>query len=321
MTIRTALAGAIAIAFIPGGIYAAQTAVKPKSSTKTPSGEQPKKKPKQLSIRAAAMEHVEATNTDDLKNAVITDLEEGTIFRADKVKIDNVASAKTADATGNLQVTDKQADLTGETLKVYFAKAKRLAVVTGSVTILVKPKSEQKDPTTHVAPMPVTVQGGTAKVEAPAEDEENGAGGARKVPATITCDKLEYEYAKEKKHALLTGNFKIVQKFPDHIRTIFADHAEYFGPEDRVVLYPPVRWEDTKNNQKGSTPDKVEVYTKEGDERLKATNFEITQDQPEEDDEQPAGGKPGQKPPDTKSANGPDDKALPPKQPTDKKTP
>jgi hypothetical protein len=61
-----------------------------------------------------------------------------------------------------------------------------------------------------------------------------------------------------------------------------------------------------------STPANSEFYTKEGDERLKATNFSVTQDQPEDDDEE----KPGAKKPPAATP----DKTIPPKTGPDKKT-
>jgi hypothetical protein len=319
MKARRIIAGVVAAAMVPGGLYAAQSKAPTKAAAQDTGAKQATKKPKTIHVAAASAVHVEATKTDDLTNAVITDVEEGTVFRADTMKVDNMASVKTADATGNLLVTDKQADVTGEKVRVYFAKSKRLAVLTGNVVIQVKPKSEQKDPTaTPVSTMPIAFQNGKPTVAKPETDEEDSAESARKHPATITCDKVEYEYGKDKKHAVLTGNFKIVQKFPDHTRTVYSEHAEYFGLEDKVILHAPVRWEDTKNNQKGSTPDKVEVFTKENDERIKATNFEITQEVEDEDEKTPAG-KTGQKPPATSPAAKPDEKATPPKQPVDKK--
>jgi hypothetical protein len=144
------------------------------------------------------------------------------------------------------------------------------------------------------------LQNGKPRVEAPDPDDDTSAESSRKYPATITCDKLEYEYAKSKKHAVLTGNFKVVQKFPDHTRTLWADYADYYGLEDRVMLHAPVRWEDTKNDQKGSSPEDVEVYTKDGDERLKAKKIELTVQVEEEGDEKPPATKSGQKPPESK---------------------
>ena len=138
-------------------------------------------------------------------------------------------------------------------------------MVTGSVVVVVKPKSDKPEP---MAPAPVTLNpaNGTATVDSPGKQDE-GPSSARKYPATITCDKLEYEYAKEKKHAVLNGNFKVVQKLSDKTRTMTAEHAEWFGLEERLVLYPPVHAEDTKG-MKADSKEIVTVLTKEGAEGL-----------------------------------------------------
>jgi hypothetical protein len=48
---------------------------------------------------------------------------------------------------------------------------------------------------------------------------------------------------------------------------VTADHADWYGLEDRVVLHPPVRVEDTKG-QTGSSDEDVIVFTKEGNEAI-----------------------------------------------------
>ncbi len=58
----------------------------------------------------------------------------------------------------------------------------------------------------------------------------------------------------------------MVQKLSDKTRTLTAQHAEWFGREEKIVLYPPVHFEDTKGSS-GDATGEVEVFTKEGDER------------------------------------------------------
>jgi hypothetical protein len=227
-------------------------------------------KDKFLSITAEESVDNEATKTLDAKNAVVTDMEEGTVFKADLIHVNNKKGVQTANATGNMSVTDKQADVTGEKAVVYFARSKRLAVVTGNVVILVKPKKDDAQPAAPAAPStgpaPVSFQNGKPTVEPKTGQEDESASDARKHPSTITCDKLEYEYAKSKKHAILTGHFKVVQKLSDRTRTLTADHADWYGLEDRLVLHPPVLSEDTKGQSGSSKEDDVIVFTKEGSE-------------------------------------------------------
>src|ERR1051326_84576 len=162
MTVRWAQITGIVSALAVGEGYAAvsQEQAKPVAQAK-PATQAEQKKPKRLDILAASSNREEATSTTNLKSAVITDEEEGTQFRAEQMKIRDKKGVETMDATGNLIVTDKQADVTGEKVTVYFARSKRLAVVTGNVVIQVKPKSEQKEPkapNAPVGPMPVVLQ-------------------------------------------------------------------------------------------------------------------------------------------------------------------
>lgn len=320
MTKRRMLVGMAASALAASAIYTAwsQESGKPAAQAAGPAKTaQEAKKPKKLDIKYATFDHDSASDVTDFTDAIMTDVEEGTVFHADKMKVDQKKSIQTAEAVGNLTVTDKQADVTGEKVVIYFAKSKRLAVVTGSVVILVKPKSEQKDPTAPTGPMPVALQNGKAQTEEPKNpDDEASAADSRKHPATITCDKLDYEYGKDRKHAVLTGHFKVVQKLTDHTRTLYAEHADWYGLEDRLLLHGPVRWEDTKDNQKGETPGDVTVFTKEGEERIKMGPGKFTTEVHDEDEEPAAGAKPGAKPP----AATPDKKtAAPPKPGVDKK--
>jgi lipopolysaccharide export system protein LptA len=319
MNRRRIWAGLCVAVFTGSALYSAssQEPKKPQAAAGQP--EKADKKPKTLNIRYSAWSHSDSTEISDFKEAVITDVDEGTVFRADKMKVNNKKGIQAADATGNLLVTDKQADVTGENAVIHFAKSKRLVVLTGKVLITVKPKSEQKDPTTaEVGPAPVVLQDGKAKIaDAKPDDDDESAGSARKYPATITCDKVEYEYAKSKKHAVLTGSFKVVQQMPNRTRTLYADHGEWFGLEDRLLLHAPVRWEDTKNNMKGQSPGDVTVFTKENDERIempKGGSFVVEVE--EEEEEPSAPGKAGAKPPVGKPEEkpapkpGPDKKAV-----------
>jgi lipopolysaccharide export system protein LptA len=259
-----------------------------KDAAKTPSRPQSEKANQRvLTIEHQGWEYNETDETSDFKKAVITD--EDTVFRADTVRVKNKKGIQTADATGDLLVTDPQVDVTGEKAVIYYAKSKRLAVLTGNIHITVKPKKETGPPPASAspAPAPVAVQNGKATVGTPQEEDANSASSARKHPAEITCDKLEYEYAKDKKHATLTGHFKVVQKLSDRTRTLTADHAEWFGTEERILLYAPVHWEDTKG-MKGDTPKDVTIYTREGSEKLEMKQGTMTMPVEEEEEQKPA---------------------------------
>jgi lipopolysaccharide export system protein LptA len=226
--------------------------------------------------------------------AVTATSDEGTVIVTDVWQWDE--KAKTAKATGNLKMTDPQADATSDQANVFYKRDKRLLVLTGNVVIFVKPKQDSQAASpagaTPTGPAPVVLQDGklTARTgpqpTANKEDEES-PNSARKHPATITCDKVEYEYGRNKKHAVLTGNFKVVQKLSDSVRTLTADHGEWFGNDERIELYPPVHFEDTKG-RKGDTESKVTIHTREGEETFSVPGkgVVVIKNLPEEDEEE-----------------------------------
>lgn len=227
-----------------------------------------KSAPRTWNIEAAAARFNDATGIGEARQVVVNDPEEGTVLHADLWQWNT--KTKTAKATGGLLLSDPQAEVTGERADIDYARAKRIAVLTGKVRITIKSKRsvEEAPPTAPPAPAPVTLQNGQATAQTPpAEEGEDSLREARRHPTVVTCDKVEYHYARNKRYALLTGNFKAVQQLPDKTRTLTAKQAEWFGLEDRLVLRGPVHVEDTKG-MKGDTPDDVVVYTKEGEERM-----------------------------------------------------
>jgi hypothetical protein len=133
-------------------------------------------------------------------------------------------------------------------------------------------------------PAPVKVNGNKATVE-PAPDDNDES--ARNYPAIITCDKAEYYYAKDKKHGILTGNFKVVQKLPKKTRTLTAEHGEWFGKDEKIILYPPVHLEDTEGTDFDPVGE-VTLHTKEGEEKVSmphgGTGKIVVKDEEEEKD-------------------------------------
>jgi lipopolysaccharide export system protein LptA len=202
-------------------------------------------------------------------------VDKDTVISGDLCKVHD--KKKTAEATGNLKMADPQADATGEKAVVYYAKGKKTLTILGSVQITVKPKDKSGKTgeagvssgaqSKSIDPAPVKVEGNKASVQQETKDNDDES--ARKYPAIITCDKFEYQYAKDKKHGILTGNFKVVQKLPKKTRTLTAEHGEWFGKEEKIILYPPVHFEDTDGTNfdpKGE----VTVITKEGEESVSA---------------------------------------------------
>jgi len=164
-----------------------------------------------------------------------------TTFLADK--IDYREKTKTAQASGNLKIFDERNVLTADLCAVNFDEKK--ATLTGNVHLVAKPK-----PTPDSKP----ADGSTSTKSLRAEWKDE---------AVVTCDKAEYYY-KEKK-AILSGNFKIVQK----TRTITADSAVYLGNDEKVELVGNVNGVDEKDKHSFSAP-RVVISLKEDDEWIEA---------------------------------------------------
>lgn len=254
-----------------------------------PKGDRPKRQV--WNIEYEELVHNDASGEGEAKKVVATS-EEETIIRSDLFRWNE--KKKEAKATGNLQMSDPQADATATTADIFYAKAKKLIVLTGNVRIVLKPKRKETEDTT-TGSAPPTAQGGKAAAQPKESAEDETTGSARRFPIDITCDKVEYQYAKEKKQAILTGNFRAVQKVDGVTRTITAAYAEWFGNEDRVLLHGPVRFEDTKGRITETKVD-VTIFTKEGNERLSVPGPGTAQFPAEEEEEEQKTAPPPKKP-------------------------
>lgn len=220
-----------------------------------------------IQVDFATFHHNDATGLGEMTMMHLTD-QETKVF-ADKASWND--KKKQAESSGNVKMTDPQADATGEKAFIYYAKSKKLLVLTGNVQINVKPRDEDKPgaPANPQGAAPVVLKDGKATLEqdksASSDDEQDSP---KKHPTLVTCDKVEYQYAKDKKHGLLTGHLKAVQQLKDNTRTVTADHGEWFGLEDRLVLFTPVHYEDTKGNSM-EPKGEVTIHTKKGDEWIK----------------------------------------------------
>lgn len=203
------------------------------------------------------------------------------------------------DANGNLVLDDPKHHVTGDKAHVDNSRKAKLAIFTGSVVIVLKPKAQPAD--------------------APANDvaSEKGKGG------TITCDRVDDYYKKQ--FVILRGHLTFKQKITKkdgHTveRTLTADHAEYDGKHDKMHLFVPVEMTDS-DGQEAHFEQDVFVGTKEGEETLDSkgrTRLKILIED-DKDDSSDA-------PPDTKSdapaKPQPSDKPDNPAPPTgDKQTP
>ncbi|MGC8667371.1 MAG: hypothetical protein ACP5VE_04540 [Chthonomonadales bacterium] len=215
-------------------------------------------KPEIVQVSGENIIQNESTGEGSARNIEIVD--DQTVIHADDGRWNT--KQRVARMTGNLSLKDPQADGTADTAQVFYARSKRLVVLTGRVQITIKPRKEQKE-----APAPAQVSIRNGKAEVPQTPDEEDKDSPRKYPAVVTCDRAEYHYDRNVKYALLTGHFKVTQALPDKVRTLTADHAEWWGKEERVLLHGPVHIEDTKG-MNGDTAGDVTLYTTEGDERI-----------------------------------------------------
>lgn len=294
----------------PGAAVGAQS---PPAKPATGSEEKPKraKEPRVWDISSDELSQSDASGKGDALHVVAT-ADTGTVVRADKMSWDE--RAKHATASGNLKIEDEQADAVGDLVEIEYAKKKQTLVLTGSVKVVLKPKKEKEGAVGSIpvaqapgasaaAPAPAAVPGkapGDPARPAGPDDAKGGTGESRRHPIDVTCEKLSYQYGKEQRHGVLTGNVVAVQKLSDCTRTITAPAAEWFGLEDRVLLRGPVRFSDTKGRE-GKTDKDVEISTKEGAETLKMKSavYRLPVDEDDEKEPDAAG---VQKPADGKSS-------------------
>src|SRR5579871_418215 len=256
------------------------------------------------------------TKYDDIKFATFmldedTNMMSGTDFTF--TRDDMVVTGKKAqhnndtlvlDAEGNLVVDDLKHHVTGD--KAHIERKKALAVITGNVVIVLKP---EEAPANGAAPAPPETKNDRQQLQ---EDKKRGG--------TITCDRMDDYYKRE--FSILNGHLvfkqRILRKNGEILeRTLTSEHAEYNGKEDRLVLFKPVSYSDSKG-QKIETEDNVVIGTKEGAETItfngpaKARVVRQENDDAGDDNKTPA--KPDSKTPQTpqksdKSDNKPPDKS------------
>lgn len=116
----------------------------------------------------------------------------------------------TAACAGHIKMNDSESEITGELVNADFGA--EIVNIMGNVKI-VTTKSAKKEET------------------APGANTE-GAKPEEKRVTTITCERIQYYYTEGKRHAVVTGLIKAVQKE----RTITAQHADYDRERDVITL-------------------------------------------------------------------------------------
>jgi len=296
-----ALTGAVALcAAISGWTLnaAARQNQPPKASSKAPTDTAGKKK--MADFWGEDWKHDDATGIDTWHN--FRYVEGDTTVTGATARYDD--RKKLLDVEGNLVMEDPKHRVTAERAHVDNSKEKKLAILTGNVVLILKPKEGAAPPAPNAPAAPAgksTV--GLAPIEVPdktapaEENRQEDASQARRRGGTATCDRLENYY--RKKFVILRGNLIFKQKFlrdgKEVERTVTAEHAEYDGKKEVLVLFAPVHMSDTE----GSVMDfesNVTISTKEGAETLQSTG-KIKGSKPIEEEEEEGEGETAASPP------------------------
>ena len=194
-----------------------------------------KKEPQTVQGRADMLKSSWGSKTEVLMKGNVKFTSTEMTLTSDEVTYDK--QAKSAVSPGKIAISSSDADITADKGTADFNK--RLAVLTGSVNFLLKPKPEDQSNTDSVR----------AKMTQ---------------PTTITCSKLEYLY--KDKIATATGGVH----FKQENRSVDAQKAVYNSNEEILVLTGSVKGVD-EDGQIFSAP-LVRISLKKGDEWMEAEN-------------------------------------------------
>lgn len=154
------------------------------------------------------------------------------------------------EAEGKLWLSDEELDINAD--KMSMDRKKQVAVLTGGLKIVVKPKKAEKTEPPPSQPPPAT--------------GSDSANEARKKPITITADKLEYYFGK-KRVAILAGNVSAKQELEEgHWRMATAESAHYDRDTERMVLTGAIVLKDDRGSI--IRPKYLTIVTKEGEEKV-----------------------------------------------------
>ncbi|MDH7600973.1 MAG: LPS export ABC transporter periplasmic protein LptC [Armatimonadota bacterium] len=170
-----------------------------------------------------------------------------TVLTCDEVQYDRKTGIATS--SGRITISDPECDIVADKGVVYFKK--RLGVLEGSVTLLVKPKPEEEQTST-----------------ADKTDSESIRARFTK-PTTVTCAKLDYDY--RSKIAVASGGVKLSQDK----RIVTAEKLVYDDRNQLVTLIGNVTGVD-EEGQTFRSPDKVTICIKRGAEWMEAPNATAT---------------------------------------------
>jgi len=154
--------------------------------------------------------------------------------------------AKTATSPGKISITDPECDITGDKGNADFNK--KLGVIEGNVTMLIKPKPE-----------PGTTPPDKDSIKAKLTK-----------PTTVTCPKIEYRY--KDKIATLKGPVS----FKQEKRSGSAKTAVWDGKQELLTLTGDVKGIDEDGQTFAAAVVKLSLKKGKGDEWMEATNGSVS---------------------------------------------
>lgn len=167
------------------------------------------------------------------------------IITAPKIEVNDKTDVMTA--TGRVRYFGTKANLIADKIVIY-RKEKR-ALLTGNVTMLVKPKDKQEEPAkeTELTPLPPAVPDSISATRPPApdddvtkkkEDEIRSMKNLRSYPLVVLAPKIEYWYKKGERRAIISGSPQARQDMPENgWRYVWSDHANYDGEKESLSLF------------------------------------------------------------------------------------
>jgi lipopolysaccharide assembly outer membrane protein LptD (OstA) len=238
-----AMIAAPALLLLCAGIWSARGAGEPVAATKPAA-----KKTEDVSLDHADLARTvwDKNTTKVLLTGSVKFTHGDTVLTCDEVRYDR--DANIAVSPGKLSITDPECDITGDKGAAYFKK--RIGVVEGNVTMLVKPKKSEEQASNK--------EGSSESIRAKLAK-----------PTTVTCQKLEYNY--RDKIASATGGVVLKQER----RTANANKLIYDENNEIITLLGDVHGVD-EDGQTFSAPDKVTICVKKGAEWMEAPNASAT---------------------------------------------
>ena len=222
------------------------------------------------------------------------------IIKAPKIEMNRKTDVLVA--TGRVQYFGTKANVIADKIVIY-RKEKR-ALLTGNVTMLVKPKESEEQPAkeTELSPLPPAVPDSISASRPPAPDDEStkkkedeirSTKNLRQYPLIVLAPSIEYWYKKGERRANITGSPQARQDLPDNgWRYVWSDHAKYDGEKELLSLFSaPTKKDVIMKNSVGDElyAESGVLSTKEDDETTSFRNGRGKR--PTRDDDVPTGDK------------------------------